>query len=72
MLASIAVAGRRQQAVDFMNFFSNISGLPGQTVRSLKNDLLKLEKLNPDAVEYMRHDVVNDKVIKLYKNTPSF
>ena len=70
MLASIAVAGRRQQAVDFMNFFSNISGLSGQTVRNLKNDLLKLEKLNPDAVEYMRHDVVNDKVIKLYKKHP--
>ena len=45
-------------------------GLPGQTLSGVEQDLKKLEELKPDAVEYMRHSVVNRRVINLYKKSP--
>lgn len=45
-------------------------GLPGQTIEGVKRDLLELEKIKPTSIEYMRHSVVNELVIDLYKNHP--
>ncbi len=45
-------------------------GLPGQTIEMVEKDLLKLEELKPTSIEYMRHDVVNKKVMRLYKRHP--
>ena len=45
-------------------------GLPGQTVDTVKNDLSVLSAMGPDAVEYMRHGVVNPRVVKRYRERP--
>jgi oxygen-independent coproporphyrinogen-3 oxidase len=45
-------------------------GLPGQTPDSLKYDLEILSETKPDAVEYMRHGVVNQRVMSLYSSRP--
>lgn len=45
-------------------------GLPGQTVDSLECDLSLLSDIRPGAVEYMRHGVVNQRVIRLYTARP--
>src|SRR6185369_4651187 len=47
-----------------------MAGLPGQTLRSLANDLAALERIRPDAVEYIRHEIVNPLVVDLYKSRP--
>jgi len=47
-----------------------MAGLPGQTLRSLANDLAALERIRPDAVEYIRHEIVNPLVVDLYKKRP--
>lgn len=47
-----------------------MSGLPGQTVASLRRDLEALERIRPDAVEYIRHEIVNPLVVELYRNRP--
>jgi oxygen-independent coproporphyrinogen-3 oxidase len=55
------------------NMFTNVDmmfGLPGQTLESVKDDLKHLERLEPDAIEYMRHDVCNKEVINLYNASP--
>lgn len=45
-------------------------GLPGQTVASLQRDLEALARLRPDAVEYIRHEIVNPLVVELYQKQP--
>jgi oxygen-independent coproporphyrinogen-3 oxidase len=45
-------------------------GLPGQTLASLGRDLAALERIKPDAVEYIRHEIVNPLVVELYRNRP--
>jgi coproporphyrinogen III oxidase-like Fe-S oxidoreductase len=47
-----------------------MTGLPGQTIDSVKRDLAILEKIRPDSVEYIRHEIVNSLVVKLYKDNP--
>jgi oxygen-independent coproporphyrinogen-3 oxidase len=45
-------------------------GLPGQTLGGVKSDLDILSDLKPDAVEYMRHEIVNPLAISLYRKSP--
>jgi len=45
-------------------------GLPGQHINSVRKDLDQLDKLKFDWVEYMRHDIVNDKAIKIIYENP--
>jgi oxygen-independent coproporphyrinogen-3 oxidase len=47
-----------------------MTGLPGQTLDSVKKDLALLEQIRPDSIEYIRHEIVNPLVIKLYKDNP--
>jgi oxygen-independent coproporphyrinogen-3 oxidase len=47
-----------------------MTGLPGQTIQSVRNDLDALERIRPDSVEYIRHEIVNPLVVKLYKERP--
>ncbi len=48
-----------------------MTGLPGQTVDSVRRDLAVLERVRSDSVEYIRHEIVNPLVVKLYKDTPA-
>ena len=48
-----------------------MTGLPGQTIASVKRDLEILEAIRPDAVEYIRHEIVNPLVVELYKTEPN-
>ncbi len=45
-------------------------GLPGQTLGGVERDLDILSDLAPDAIEYMRHEVVNPLAISLYRSRP--
>jgi oxygen-independent coproporphyrinogen-3 oxidase len=45
-------------------------GLPGQSMASLERDLAALERIRPDAVEYIRHEIVNPLVVELYQQRP--
>jgi oxygen-independent coproporphyrinogen-3 oxidase len=45
-------------------------GLAGQTLESLEGDLAILEDLKPDAVEFIRHEIVNPKMVALYEAQP--
>ena len=47
-----------------------MTGLPGQTIESVRNDLVILEQIRPNAVEYIRHEIVNPLVVELYKTRP--
>ncbi|NVO00571.1 MAG: coproporphyrinogen III oxidase family protein [Geobacteraceae bacterium] len=47
-----------------------MAGLPGQSMESLERDLLALERVKPDAVEYIRHEIVNPLIVDLYKEKP--
>ncbi|MCK5681444.1 coproporphyrinogen III oxidase family protein [bacterium] len=47
-----------------------MTGLPGQSLGSVDRDLEILSKIKPDTVEYIRHEIVNPKVVKLYKENP--
>ena len=47
-----------------------MTGLPGQTIASVKRDLEILEKIRPNAVEYIRHEIVNPLIVDLYKARP--
>lgn len=47
-----------------------MTGLPGQTMVSVRNDLAILERIRPDAVEYIRHEIVNPLVVELYRQNP--
>jgi oxygen-independent coproporphyrinogen-3 oxidase len=45
-------------------------GLPGQTLDGLSEDLSILDEIRPDAVEYMRHEIVNPLATALYASRP--
>jgi len=45
-------------------------GLAGQTLESLDNDFAVLEDLKPDAVEFIRHEIVNKKMVAIYDEKP--
>lgn len=47
-----------------------MTGLPGQTMESVDADLALLEEIRPDSVEYIRHEIVNPLIVKLYKEHP--
>ncbi len=47
-----------------------MTGLPGQTMASVRNDLATLASIRPDAVEYIRHEIVNPLAVELYKQNP--
>jgi oxygen-independent coproporphyrinogen-3 oxidase len=47
-----------------------MTGLPGQTVASVRNDLEILGKIRPNAVEYIRHEIVNPLIVELYTARP--
>ena len=47
-----------------------MTGLPGQTLESVRKDLEFLVDVRPDAIEYIRHEIVNPLVIALYRNHP--
>jgi oxygen-independent coproporphyrinogen-3 oxidase len=47
-----------------------MTGLPGQTIASVRKDLEILEKIRPNAVEYIRHEIVNPLVVELYQSRP--
>ncbi|MFZ3209633.1 MAG: radical SAM protein [Geobacteraceae bacterium] len=47
-----------------------MSGLPGQTIASVRKDLELLEEIRPNAIEYIRHEIVNPLVVELYKTRP--
>ena len=49
-----------------------MTGLPGQTLDGVKNDLKILEGIRPDAVEYIRHEIVNPLIITQYKKHPEW
>jgi len=47
-----------------------MTGLPGQTLEGVKKDLTILSGIRPDSVEYIRHEIVNPLIVKLYKDNP--
>lgn len=47
-----------------------MTGLPGQTIASVRKDLEILEEIRPNSVEYIRHEIVNPLVVELYKTRP--
>lgn len=46
-------------------------GLPGQTLEGVHKDLEALDEIRPDAVEYMRHEIVNPLATALYDQEPA-
>lgn len=47
-----------------------MTGLPGQTMESVSKDLEILDGIRPNALEYIRHEIVNPLVVDLYKARP--
>jgi oxygen-independent coproporphyrinogen III oxidase len=47
-----------------------MTGLPGQTMESVRKDLEILGRIRPDSIEYIRHEIVNPLVVKLYEDRP--
>ena len=47
-----------------------MTGLPGQTMEQVESDLEILVNIHPDSVEYIRHEIVNPLVVKLYEDQP--
>jgi len=47
-----------------------MTGLPGQSIDSVKRDLAFLETIRTNAIEYIRHEIVNPLVIALYRDNP--
>ena len=47
-----------------------MTGLPGQTIMSVRKDLEILKEIRPNAVEYIRHEIVNPLVVELYRTRP--
>ncbi len=45
-------------------------GLPGQTLATLARDLDVLDEIRPDAVEFIRHEIVNPRMIALFERRP--
>ena len=47
-----------------------MTGLPGQSLDSVKKDLAILETIRTNSIEYIRHEIVNPKIIALYREKP--
>lgn len=47
-----------------------MTGLPGQTLASVRRDLEILGEIRPNAVEYIRHEIVNPLIVDLYRSRP--
>ncbi len=47
-----------------------MTGLPGQTIHSVQHDLATLASMRTDAVEYIRHEIVNPLVVSLLCQRP--
>lgn len=47
-----------------------MTGLPGQTIAGVEEDLRALERLRPNAVEYIRHEIVNPLSVALLRERP--
>lgn len=47
-----------------------MTGLPGQTIGSVQEDLRILEGIRPDAIEYIRHEIVNPLVVEMFTQRP--
>lgn len=47
-----------------------MTGLPGQTMEHVRADLEILAAIRPDSVEYIRHEIVNPLVVRLYQDRP--
>lgn len=60
----------RLNELGMLNNIDMMTGLPGQTINSLKHDLEILEHIRPAAVEYIRHEIVNPLAIEIYKKNP--
>jgi len=45
-------------------------GLPGQSLEGVRRDLDLLADIEPDSIEYMRHEIVNPLVISLFRQNP--
>ena len=56
--------------LNIQNNIDMMTGLPGQTIESLERDMQILEYIKPQAVEYIRHEIVNPIVINIYKENP--
>jgi oxygen-independent coproporphyrinogen-3 oxidase len=47
-----------------------MTGLPGQTIGSVRRDLATLASIGPTAVEYIRHEIVNPLAVALLTERP--
>ncbi|MCK5312481.1 MAG: coproporphyrinogen III oxidase family protein [Desulfobacteraceae bacterium] len=56
--------------LNMLNNIDMMTGLPGQTIESLKRDMEILEEIKPVAVEYLRHEIVNPLAVEIYKKNP--
>ncbi|MFH2057478.1 MAG: radical SAM protein [Pseudomonadota bacterium] len=56
--------------LNMLNNIDMMAGLPGQTIESIHTDMEILEEINPVAVEYIRHEIVNPLAIEIYKKDP--
>ena len=56
--------------LNMLNNIDMMTGLPGQTIESLKRDMEILEDIKPVAVEYIRHEIVNPLAIDIYQKNP--
>jgi len=66
--AQIAQAVKDVQSAGMAINIDMMTGLPGQTMESVARDLAILEGIRPNSVEYIRHEIVNPLVVKLYKD----
>lgn len=64
--AIIDRAGRAGVAVNL----DMMTGLPGQTIQSVRRDLATLASMRTDAVEYIRHEIVNPLAVSLLRRRP--
>jgi oxygen-independent coproporphyrinogen-3 oxidase len=58
------------QAIGIAANIDMMIGLPGQTVAGVERDLIILDRVKPNAIEYIRHEIVNPSVISLYNEHP--
>jgi oxygen-independent coproporphyrinogen-3 oxidase len=64
-----AIIGRAAKAGLAVNL-DMMTGLPGQTIASVRRDLATIASLGSDAVEYIRHEIVNPLVVSLLRGRP--
>jgi oxygen-independent coproporphyrinogen III oxidase len=60
----------RAQEAGIKTNIDMMTGLPGQSLDSVKKDLAILDTIRTDAVEYIRHEIVNPMIIALYRENP--